>query len=261
MGTRAATPAAAALVVQVLLLVAVAGIAAHAGVGLSTAGWIVGVSCGLVTDSALAFGVTHYRSERLTKADRVTLARATLAACVAALVVDSFARPVPVALVVSLSAVALALDAVDGWVARRTGTGPLGARFDGEVDAFLILVLSVYVAGSLGGWVIAIGAFRYAFVLAGWALPWLLGDLPRRRSRSAVAAVQGLVLVIAAAGVVPTPVTATVVAGSLAALSWSFGRDIRYLHQIDVRQRAIVTNETAVVRTAPAAEPFVGVGQ
>ena len=39
------------------------------------------------------------------------------------------------------------LDAVDGQVARRTGTvSALGARFDMEVDAFLILVLSVYVA-------------------------------------------------------------------------------------------------------------------
>ena len=39
---------------------------------------------------------------------------------------------------------ALALDGVDGQVARRTGTASeLGARFDMEVDAFLILVLSV----------------------------------------------------------------------------------------------------------------------
>ena len=69
---------------------------------------------------------------------------------------------------------ALALDAVDGWVARRTGTvSALGARFDMEVDAFLILVLSGYVAPTLGGWVLAIGLMRYAFVAAGWVLPWL----------------------------------------------------------------------------------------
>ena len=47
---------------------------------------------------------------------------------------------------------ALLLDAVDGGVARRTGTvSGFGARFDMEVDAFLILVLSGYVAGRLGG--------------------------------------------------------------------------------------------------------------
>ena len=77
----------------------------------------------------------------------MTLARATLAVGVAALAADSFTHDTPVALLVTLAAVALALDAVDGWVARRTGTATaLGARFDGEVDAFLILALSVYVA-------------------------------------------------------------------------------------------------------------------
>ncbi|GAA4940924.1 hypothetical protein GCM10023238_03240 [Streptomyces heliomycini] len=49
-----------------------------------------------------------------------------------------------------LTAVALILDGVDGKVARRTGTStPLGARFDMEVDAFLILVLSVYVSMAM----------------------------------------------------------------------------------------------------------------
>ena len=53
------------------------------------------------------------------------------------------------ATLVVLAAVALVLDGVDGQVARRTGTvSALGARFDMEVDAFLMLVLSVYVASS-----------------------------------------------------------------------------------------------------------------
>src|SRR3954452_6876324 len=161
MGTRAATPAAAALAVQVLLLIAVAGIAAGAGVGLNAAGWIVGVACGVVIDTALALGVTHYRSDGLTRADWVTLTRATVVACVAALVADSFARPIPAALLVSLSAVALALDAVDGWVARRTGAGAPGARLGAQVAAFPVLILRVYVARFTGPWVLAIGAARY----------------------------------------------------------------------------------------------------
>ena len=52
----------------------------------------------------------------------MTLARATLAVGIAALIADSFERAAPVALLISLAAVALALDAVDGWVARRTRT-------------------------------------------------------------------------------------------------------------------------------------------
>ena len=57
----------------------------------------------------------------LTAASWVTLARATLAVGVAALAADSFTHDIPVALLVTLAAVALCLDAVDGWVARRTG--------------------------------------------------------------------------------------------------------------------------------------------
>ena len=102
----------------------------------------------------------------------MTLTRATLAVGVAALTAESFLRDVPVATLVALAAVALVLDYVDGRVARRTGTASaLGARLDGEVDAFLILVLSVYVAPSAGAWVLAIGAARYAFLVAGWPFP------------------------------------------------------------------------------------------
>ena len=141
-------------------------------------------------------------TDRLGPADWVTLARATLAVGVAALVADSFEQPAPVALLVTLAAVALALDAVDGWIVRRTGTAsPLGAHFDGEVDAFLILVLSVYVARSAGAWVLAIGAARYAFLAAGWLLPWMREPLPPRYWRKVVAATQGIVLTIAAADV------------------------------------------------------------
>src|SRR6516164_8083273 len=57
---------------------------------------------------------------------------------IAALVVHSFGHGAPVTLLVAISAVALALDYVDGWIARRARTtATLGAQFDGEADAFL----------------------------------------------------------------------------------------------------------------------------
>ncbi len=52
----------------------------------------------------------------------MTLTRASLAVGVAALVADSFDGPAPVATLVTLTVVALALDCVDGWIVRRTGT-------------------------------------------------------------------------------------------------------------------------------------------
>ena len=155
----------------------------------------------------------------------MTLARATLAVGVAALAADSFAHDTPVALLVTLAAVALALDAVDGWVARRTGTATaLGARFDGEVDAFLILALSVYVAPAYGAWVLAIGAARYLFLAGEWLLPWMRAPLPPRRWRRVVAAAQGIVLTVAAAEVLPRALTQALLAAALAAARGVDGR-------------------------------------
>jgi phosphatidylglycerophosphate synthase len=163
-------------------------------------------------------------------ANWVTLARATLAVGVAALVADSFGEPAHVTTLVTLSAVALALDAADGWVARRSETtSKLGAQFDGEVDAFLILVLSVYVARSTGAWVLTIGAARYAFFAAGWIWPWMRASLPPRYWRKVVAATQGIVLTVAAADVVPPALAKAAILGALALLCESFGRDTWWL--------------------------------
>jgi phosphatidylglycerophosphate synthase len=167
---------------------------------------------------------------RLGPADRVTLVRAFLAVAAAALVADAFLAPLHRTVMVTIGVVVLVLDGVDGWVARRTGTmSPFGARFDMEVDAFLILVLSVQVARSAGIWVLAIGLARYAFVAAGWILPWLRESAPPRPWCKAVAVIQGVVLVVGVADVLPGPVPALVLVVALALLAESFGREIAWL--------------------------------
>jgi phosphatidylglycerophosphate synthase len=200
-------------------------------VGLGGSGWVVGIACGVITNAGLASGLVRqtaqHGTDTLGPADWVTLTRATLAGGVAALTADSFSRITPVAALLALTVVALALDAVDGRVARRTETAStLGARFDMEVDAFLILVLSVCVARSTGAWVLAIGAARYAFLAAGWLLPWMRASLPPRYWRKVVAAMQGIVLTFAVADVLPRYVTDAALAASLALLTESFGRDV-----------------------------------
>ena len=213
------------LIAQVLLLAALAG-----AVGLSGAGWVVGVTCGVITNALLAGGLARYCADRLGPADWVTLARATLAGGVAALTADSFGRPAPVRTLVALTVVALTLDAVDGRVARRTQTeSTLGGLFDGEVDAFLILVLSVYVARSAGAWVLAMGVARYAFLVGGWLLPWMRGTLPPRYWRKVVAATAGVVLTFAVPDVLPRFLTNALLAVSLGLLAESFGRDVGWL--------------------------------
>ena len=207
--------------------------------GLGAVGWITG----LVTGSAAAalLVTARRRSDQPTifPADWVTLTRMLLIAGVTGLVADSFSRPVSITALVTLSAVALALDAVDGQVARRTGTAtPLGARIDGEADAFLILVLSIAVSQDYGGWVLAIGAARYAFLLAGWLIPWLRAPLPPRFWRKVVAAVQGVVLTVAASGVTSRLVGMIAVAVALLLLAESFGRDVIWLYRAGASPRA-----------------------
>jgi phosphatidylglycerophosphate synthase len=196
-------------------------------VGLGAAGWSIGVASGIVTHVALGHGLQRSGAGVFGAANWVTLTRAGLAGGVAALAADSFSRPVPVPVLCTMSAVALALDALDGHVARRTGSvTALGARFDMEIDAWLILVLSAYVAESVGPWVLAIGAMRYAIGLGTWLVPWLRGPVPPRYWRKVVAAMQGVTLAVAASGLLPFAVTTTVVAISLLFLVESFGSEL-----------------------------------
>ncbi|MFC4147392.1 CDP-alcohol phosphatidyltransferase family protein [Micromonospora mangrovi] len=269
------------LAVQIVLL---AGLTCT--VGLGAAGWSAALAYAGMLCALLRRGLRRVGADALGPADRVTLARALLVGGVLALVVDAGSGPAPLGVLVPLTAVALALDAVDGRVARRTGTASaFGARFDMEIDAFLILVLSAHLAPALGGWVLAIGAMRYAFVAASAALPWLRGTLPARYWRKVVAAAQGVVLAVAAAGVLPPTAATVLVAGALALLVESFGHDVAWLwrhrpapartrdvpvahaERISVVRTGSVAvvraEEVVVARTGPAAggaEPLVRLG-
>ncbi len=231
------------------LVMSLVALEATAGTGPSA--WVVGLACGVLVNAAVARGIVATGAGALGPADLVTLSRATLACAVAALVADSFSHQSSRPILVSLAVVALLLDAVDGPVARRSGTtSAFGARFDGEADAFLILVLSVYVAPSVGTWVLAIGAARYLFGMAGWGLPWLRRQLPPRHWRKVVAAVQGVVLVLAAAGIAPGGVVALGLAVALALLTESFLRDVLWLwshRHAEHEQTVALTGATAPV--------------
>ena len=200
--------------------------------GLAVAGWIAGLVSGPAAAALLVAARSRSDQPFVHPADWVTLTRAVLTAGVAGLVADSFSRPLAVTALVTLSIAALVLDAVDGQVARRTGTTtPLGGRLDGEVDAFLILLLSIAVSRDLGGWVLAIGAARYVFLLAGWLMPWLAAPLPPRFWRKVVAAVEGVVLTVAASGVPSSLIVTVSVAAALLLLAESFGRDVLWLYR------------------------------
>src|SRR5947207_10054523 len=200
--------------------------------GLGVAGWIAGLATGSAATALLVTARMRSDQPAMFPADWVTLTRALLIAGVAGLVADSFGRPVSITALVTLSTVALVLDAVDGQVARRTGTAtPLGARIDGEVDAFLILLLSIVVSQDYGGCGLAIGAARYALLLAGWLIPWLAAPLPPRYWGKVVAAVQGIVLTVAASGLLDRLAGMIAVAAALLLLAESFGRNVIWLYR------------------------------
>ena len=243
---------AAGLGAQLALLAALS-----AGLGLGA--WsLAGLAYAVGLCALLGAAARRAKARTLGPADLVTLARAALVAGVTALVADGFGsgEPSVVALVVLvvLATVALALDAVDGRVARRTGTASaLGARFDMEVDSFLVLVLSVHVASLLGPWVLAIGVMRYVFVAASWSLPWMRASLPPRYTAKLVAALQGIILIVATAEVLPHAVAATLVGVALGVLICSFGRDVRWPLRRADRSPAVDAQQGP--RSVPPAPP------
>lgn len=186
------------------------------------------IMAGLIVASA----PSHWRG--LGWANRITLWRGALIALLAGTLADPdlLARyAVPLA---ALALLVLLLDGVDGWVARRTSTqSDFGARFDMELDAFLILLLclALLLLDKAGPWVLAIGAMRYAFVIAGRKLSWLTATLPQSRRRKIVCVWQVAALMIALLPVAGATTTSWLAGSALAGLIWSFGVDIRWLYR------------------------------
>lgn len=190
---------------------------------------VAGVGAVLVI-AAVSSGLRRSGAARPMPADLVTLARALLGCAIAGLVSDGDRRKPAQRHLFPLAAVALALDAVDGWVARRTQSStPFGARFDGEVDAFLILTLSVRAAGSFGWWVLPAGLARYAFGAAGGMWPWMRRPLPPRYWRKVAAATEGISLAAALLPRLPRPLATAGLAAGSALIGESFGRDVWWL--------------------------------
>jgi phosphatidylglycerophosphate synthase len=168
---------------------------------------------------------------RVGAANLITAGRAALVVGVAG---AGFASVSPrnAAIVVAAGTLAAVLDLADGWVARRSGTATaFGARFDMEVDALLVLVLSVLVwrYGIAGPWVLASGLMRYAFVALARPWPWLARPLPPSRRRQTACVVQIVALLVALAPVTPPAIAWAVALAGLGALTWSFAVDIAWL--------------------------------
>ena len=216
------------------------GVAGTAAGGTIAGAWLGAGVLYPVTAAALAaamlaavVGVAgdQYPHARFGAANGVTTIRVGLVALVAALI-GAETGATGLWLAVALASIEAVLDGVDGWLARRTGlASEFGARFDMETDALLILALSLLVwqHDKAGAWVLGCGLMRYAFVAAGWVLPFLRRPLRSTRRGKTVAVLQVVGLTVALAPIVPAPLSASVAAVTLGTLVWSFAVDIRWL--------------------------------
>ncbi|GHE20221.1 CDP-alcohol phosphatidyltransferase family protein [Halomonas urumqiensis] len=198
--------------------------------------WLVAIGVYLGMASLLWRGMTlrpaHFAG--LGAANRVTLARGVLVALLAGALVDPARLAVHGSWLAGLALLSLALDGVDGWVARQTDSASeLGARFDMELDAAFIMVLclALLVAGKVGAWILAIGAMRYLFVLAGLWLEWMNAPLPDSFRRKAVCVWQVAALLLALLPMVESTLASGLAATALAGLVASFAIDVHWLYR------------------------------
>jgi len=247
-------------------------VAIGTAVPLSPTAVTLGLAYLVVSTVLLTVGLRRRGADRFGPANAVTATRSMLVGLVTALTVaalEGAAGPMrpeapldaPAAsggamgttvLFATLVACALALDGVDGYVARRTASeSELGARFDMEVDAFLLLVLCVYDVRYVGWWVLSIGLMRYAFVVAGALLPWMRHTLPPRYWRKVVTAVCGIALTVVAAQVLAPPANLAVALAALLLMLESFGRDVAWLVRLNRSARALVSLEKASTTSPP----------
>ena len=165
-------------------------------------------------------------------ANSVTAVRAVLTLLVAAAVAVQPSSSV--AWLVVFTAIAItALDGVDGWAARRFGeSSAFGARFDMEVDALLIMALSVLAwrYDKAGAWVLASGLLRYVFVVSGWIWPWMERPLLPSRRRQTVCVIQIVSLIVVVSPIATAPLSTIGAAMALAVLAWSFAVDTWWLY-------------------------------
>ena len=220
-----------------LLLGAVVLTAAAGGLRLAL-GLPAGVlPLALLAYTALALMLYRQRGNRmLTPADRVTLGRGLLVMLLIALLPVAGALPSASPLPFALALSGVVLDGLDGRVARQFDCATdTGARFDMELDAVLLLVVCMWLVAleRVGPWVLAIGAWRYVFIAAGWLRPALRRPLAPSQRRRLICALQGLGLALCLAPAFPATWAPVLAAALLALLSYSFLVDAAAAWQTD----------------------------
>ncbi|MEM7021386.1 MAG: CDP-alcohol phosphatidyltransferase family protein [Pseudomonadota bacterium] len=200
-------------------------------VGTALIGYAILAACVAIA------ATSHLKGAVFGLANQITLLRAGLV-CLVGSEILAGAAPVQTSWsLAALIALALSVDAVDGWLARRLGSASsFGARFDLEIDALMLMILSVLVwqADRAGLWVLAIGLLRYGFVALGLVWAGIRRPLPYSFRRKTICAVLGVLLLVCM--LPPTPWWLALSAAATAFLLQllSFGIDLFWLVRRDI---------------------------
>ena len=183
----------------------------------------------------------HAPHARFGAANRITLTRGMIASLLGGTVpVVTALNPAALWVASAAALLALALDGVDGWVARRTRmASTYGQHLDINFDTLMmgILALLAWQSGKAGPWVLAIGLARYIFVAAGWIWPWLNAELPFSQRRRVICVVQIAVLLVCLMPFVVPPVSSLAAAAALGLLLFSFAVDTLWLVKTGAGER------------------------
>lgn len=214
---------------SVLLLLGVWGVST-----LLFANSVLPVTGFVVISLAAGMGlVRHYAHPSLGACNVVTLLRSALVSVLMGAIVVPPSTDTAAWILCGLAVLALSMDGLDGWLARRTGlSSGFGARFDMETDALLGAVLSIIL------WqtgtpliVLLLGFMRYIFVVATWIWPWLSAPLPDNMRRKTVCVIQIAALIILLVPVLPAALFTLILWGATLTLGWSFALDIAQLER------------------------------
>ena len=207
-------------------------LAGHGGLPEIYTGYVA-VCYALVAVLSLIHLDKHAPHAHFGSANRITLARGMVASLLGGTVPVVTGLDTGTLWAASAAALlALVLDGVDGWIARRSRMASrYGQHLDINFDTLMmgILALLAWQSGKAEVWVLAIGLARYVFVAAGWVWPWLNAELPFSQRRRVICVVQIAVLLVCLTPLMVQPLSSLAAAAALGLLLFSFTVDTLWL--------------------------------
>lgn len=193
----------------------------------------------LIVLCGLSFAFLWWRHECFLKPQSVFAGPAnwiTVSRFIIIAYVLTFFEVLPLPVLVSLVSIAVLMDVLDGYIARRTHTqSAFGALFDMEVDSFYVIAMGLYFyfTTDFGLWLLIPGCIRYVYDIVRIVFVDEKFE-PQRQSLAVFLAGFNFVLLIAAL-MLPSDLSLLVLLISLMVVCFSFSRSFLDLFRYALR--------------------------